>query len=289
MNHSQLRAFHTVATEGSFTGAAHALRVSQPTLSAHVRLLEEGYGVELFERRGRSIQLTEFGRSLKEITNRYFSVEREAETLLSGARDRLKGQLLVAADSPFYMITLLAAYSRRYPDVHLVLTFGNSETVFRRVTNGSCDVGFIPELTEDDNVHALAIRKDRLVAIVSSDHALAGARQIGLADLQTETVLLREQGSVTRKVFEAELERQELSLPSTMELGSREAVREGAAGGLGVGIINAGETGEDARLQQLAISNARLDLTEYIACLKTRKSTPQVAALLEIAADLRQV
>ncbi len=289
MNHSQLRAFHAVATEGSFTRAAHALNVSQPTLSAHVRFLEEGYGVELFERRGRSIRLTEFGRSLKEITNKYFSVEREVETLLSGARDRLKGRLQVAADSPFYMITLLAAYSRRHPDVRQVLTFGNSETVLKRVTNGSCDVGFIPELTGDDNVHALAIRKDRLVAIVSNDHALAGARQIGLGDLQAETVLLREQGSMTRKVFEAELDRQGISLPNTMELGSREAVREAAAGGLGVGIINAGETGQDTRLQQLEIARARLDLTEYIACLKTRKSTPQVAALLEIAAEMRQV
>ncbi len=289
MNHSQLRAFHAVATEGSFTGAAHALRVSQPTLSAHVRLLEQGYGVELFERRGRSIQLTEFGRSLKEITNRYFSVEQEAETLLSGARERLKGRLQVAADSPFYMISLLAAYSRRYPDVRQVLTFGNSEVVLKRVTNGTCDVGFVAELTGDNNVHALPIYKDRLVAIVSNLHALASARQIGLVDLQTETVLLREQGSMTRKLFEAELDRQGLALPVTMELGSREAVREAAAGGLGVGIINAGETGEDSRVQQLTIAGARLDLTEYIACLKSRKTTPQVAALLEIAAEMRQV
>ncbi|MEM7429632.1 MAG: LysR substrate-binding domain-containing protein [Pseudomonadota bacterium] len=287
MNHSQLRAFHAVATEGSFTGAAHALRVSQPTLSAHVRLLEEGYGVDLFERRGRSIQLTEFGRSLKEITNRYFSVEQEAETLLLGARDRLRGRLQVAADSPFYMITLLAAYARRYPDVRQILTFGNSETVLKRVMNGSCDVGFFAELRGDDNVYARPISRDRLVAIVSKEHALAGIRQIGLSELQTETVLLRERGSMTRTILEAELERQGIVLRLTMEMGSREAVREAAAGGLGVGVMNSGETGEDGRLLQIAIEGDGLELTEYIACLKTRTSTPQVAALMDMAEAMK--
>lgn len=289
MNHSQLRAFHSVATEGSFTGAAHALRVSQPTLSAHVRLLEEGYGVELFERRGRTIQLTEFGRSLKEITNRYFAVELEAEALLAGAQDKLRGQLQVAADSPFYMISLLSAYSRRYPNVRQVLSFGNSETVLRKIADGSCDVGFVPELKSQDNVYALPVFRDQLVALVSNEHALAHAKQVSLSELQNEPVLLREQGSMTRSVFELELDRQGVTLPKTMELGSREAVREAAAGGLGVGIMNAGETGQDNRVQQLTITGAKLDVTEYIACLKTRKTEPQVAALLEIAAEMGQV
>ena len=83
--------------------------------------------------------------------------------------------------------------------------------------------------------------------------------------------------------------RQGVTLPKTMELGSREAVREAAAGGLGVGIMNAGETGQDNRVQQLTITGAKLDVTEYIACLKTRKTEPQVAALLEIAAEMGQV
>jgi len=73
MNHSQLRAFHAVAQENSFTKAAAALQVSQPTLSGHVKALEDGYGVTLFQRGGRQVEMTEFGKSLFAVTQRYFA------------------------------------------------------------------------------------------------------------------------------------------------------------------------------------------------------------------------
>ena len=287
MNHSQLRAFHAVANEGSFTRAANLLRVSQPTLSAHVRQLEEGYGVDLFERRGRSVHLTEFGASLKEITTRYFNTEREIETLLARAKDLLRGRLRIAADSPFYMLSVLSTYARRYPAVRQSFTFGNSERVLAALLKGECDVAFLPELQVDERLHALPFFRDSLVTVVSSDHPWAQQRRVQLTDLAAETVLLRERGSQTLAVFERALESAGVRLKHTIQLGSREAVREAAANGLGVGIINKGEIGQDERLRALTISKADLGLTEYLACLKARRSTPEIAALFEMAADGR--
>lgn len=287
MNHSQLRAFHAVASEGSFTRAANVLRVSQPTLSAHVSALEEGYGVELFERRGRSIHLTEFGQSLKEITTRYFSTESEIETLLSRAKDLLRGRLRIAADSPFYMISLLSTFSRRYPAVRQNFTFGNSEKVLRTLLAGECDVAFLPELEVDNRLHALPFFRDRLVTLVAASHPWAQQRRIQLSDLAEETVLLRERGSQTLAVLERALDAAGVRLKETIELGSREAVREAAANGLGVGIINEGEIGQDERLHTLVITKVDLSVTEYVACLDARKSTPEIAALFEIAGQVR--
>lgn len=289
MNHSQLRAFHAVATEGSFTGAANMLRVSQPTLSAHVRLLEEGYGIELFERRGRSIHLTEFGRSLKEITTRYFATEREAETLLARAKDLLKGRLRVAADSPFYVIPVLSAFSRRYPAVHQALTFGNSEKVLRDLLAGNCDIAFLPEIEPDPRIHAMPFYRDRLVTMVSNSHPLAQQKRIRLSELVEETILLRERGSTTRALFERTIEEAGLTLKETMELGSREAIREAVAAGLGVGIVNASEVGRDDRLHTLTIRKAKLNLTEYMVCLESQKANPEIAAVFEIASEMRQL
>ncbi len=289
MNHSQLRAFHAVANEGSFTRAANVLRVSQPTLSAHVRSLEEGYGVELFERRGRSVHLTEFGLSLKEITARYFATESEIETLLSRAKDLLRGRLRIAADSPFYMISLLSTFSRRYPAVRQNFTFGNSERVLSTLLTGECDVAFLPELEEDERLHALPFFRDRLVTLVSTTHPWAQQRRIQLTDLADETVLLRERGSQTLAVLERALDAAGIRLKETIELGSREAVREAAANGLGVGIINEGEIGQDDRLHALMIAKADLSVTEYVACLEARKSTPEIAALFEIAEQVRSL
>ena len=86
ISHSSLRAFHAVATEGSFTKAARALNVTQPTLSGQVKALEEQFGVRLFDRRKRKIELTDIGRNLLDITWRMFGLEAEAEQVLTAAK-----------------------------------------------------------------------------------------------------------------------------------------------------------------------------------------------------------
>src|ERR687884_691949 len=98
MNHAGLRAFHAVATEGSFTRAAAALNVTQPTLSAQVKGLEERYGAALFVRRGRGIALTELGEALLEISRRLFALEEQAGELLARARELAVGHLRLGAD-----------------------------------------------------------------------------------------------------------------------------------------------------------------------------------------------
>jgi len=131
MNHAYLRAFHAVAAEGGFTRAAASLNVSQPTLSSQVKALEAAYGVRLFERRGRKVIPTALGRDLLEITRRLFSLEGEAEALLSASRGLKHGHLRVGADAPYHIIGALAAFGRRYPGVRLSLVTGNSETLLR--------------------------------------------------------------------------------------------------------------------------------------------------------------
>ncbi len=288
MNHSQLRAFHAVALEGSFTKAANVLRVSQPTLSGHVKALEEGYGVELFERGGRSIRLTEFGRSLQEITGRYFGVEREAESLLATAKGLLQGRLRVAADSPYYVVPLLAQFSRRYPTVEKTLSFGNSEKVLADLFAHRCEVGIIPDLTADERLYSVPFRRDRLVVFVNTGHVWAKQRSVRLNELAGQTMLLRERGSTTRAIFEHALHSRGVSLGDTLELGSREAIREAVAEGLGIGIVSEGEIGRDDRLHTLMVRDAALNVVEYAACLEERKTIPEVAAFLNLAKETGQ-
>jgi len=102
MNHAQLRAFHAVASEGSFTRAAAAHHVTQPTLWGQVKALEEGFGVRLFDRRGRKVAPTELGRELLALTRRIFALEAEAEQLLSAARGLSKA---ISGSAPMRPIT----------------------------------------------------------------------------------------------------------------------------------------------------------------------------------------
>lgn len=285
MNHSQLKAFHAVATEGSFTKAAERLRVSQPTLSGHVKALEESYGVSLFDRSGRNVAITEFGRSLLEITGRYFATEREAEQALAAAKGLLRGKLRVAADSPFFVVPVLAAFSRRYPSVTKTLSFGNSREVLAELRARRCDVAIIARHPDDEKILVQPVQRDRLVVIVNAGHVWARQRSIRMEELSGQTMLLRESGSSTRAVLEQALDERNITLGETMELGSREAIREGVAEGLGIGVISEGELGHDERLHTLNVRDAALNVVEYAACLHKQKTAPEVSAFLEMLGE----
>src|SRR6266436_6189350 len=117
MNHSQLRAFHAVASEGSFTKAAGALHVTQPTLSGQVKTLEETYGVRLFDRRGRRVSPTALGQELLVLTRRLFSLEAETEHLLSAAQGLRKRHLRVSAYPPCRVNASLSGFTAASPSL----------------------------------------------------------------------------------------------------------------------------------------------------------------------------
>ncbi|MFI4986398.1 MAG: LysR substrate-binding domain-containing protein [Alphaproteobacteria bacterium] len=285
INHAQLRAFHAVASEGSFTRAAAALHVTQPTLSAQVKELEAGYGVRLFERVGRGVEITELGKALHEITRRQFSVETEAEELLLSARGLLRGLLRLAADAPYHVIPLLSAFTRRYPGIKLALAFGNSQEMLAGLIERKCDVAVLADLVADERLHAVAFRRDRLMLFVERRHPWAGRKSVKLGELAGQRFVLREPGSITRARFEEAIMRAGIALGDTLEVGSREAVREAVAAGLGLGAVFASEFGHDTRLHPIAIRGARIESTEFAACLKDRLEVRVVKAFFDLLAE----
>jgi len=285
INNTHLRAFHAVAAEGGFSRAAQARHVSQPTLSGQVRALEERYGIKLFERRGRGIELTDLGRALFDITRRLFAQELDAEQLLVAARGLTGGQLRVGADAPYNVIPMLAALKRRYPGVQLRLTFGNTEQVLEDLMRRRCDVAVLPDLKPDERLHAVPFRRDRLVAFVERGHPWAARRSIKLNELAGQRLILREAGSNTRAVFERALKQAGIGMTDTLEIGSREAVREAVAAGLGAGIVFESEFGRDDRLHPLALRDVSLEAVEYAACLAERQDVRTVRAFFDLLGE----
>lgn len=282
ITHAQLRAFHAVASEASFTRAADALHVTQPTLSAQVKSLEESYGVLLFDRRGRRTEPTELGRQLLAVTRRYFGLETEAEQLLAATRGLRGGHLRVGADAPQHVMAELSAFQRRYPGVRLSLSIGNSDEVLQELLDHRSDVAIIADLPEDARLFARPLRRDHLIAFVERAHPWAERGAIGLAELASRRVILREVGSTTRRAFEAALARAGIAIGEVLEIGSREGVREAVAAGLGVGIVSAFEFGHDARLRALVIEGAPIEMLESVACLADRRELRIVRAFLEV-------
>lgn len=282
MNHLHLRAFHAVAVHGSFTRAARALNVTQPTISDQIKGLESRYEAKLFERHSRRVEMTALGRALYDVTRRQFKLEADAEQLLLTAKGLTHGQLRVAAGAPHLIIPLLGSFKRRHPGIQLSLQFGNSAIVLRSLFDRRCDLVVLPDIGADARLHALPIRRDRLIAFVEGGHPWSVRRSIHLADLQGQSLVLREVGSRTRAVFEAAMARAGVGLGETLEIGSREGVREAVAAGLGIGIVSEAELGVDPRLHAIAIRESGLEVTEYAACLAERQSVRVVAAFFDL-------
>ena len=285
MTYANLRAFHAVASHGSFTRAAESLGVTQPTLSAQVKALEETYGVALLDRRGRGVAATGLGAQLLEITRRLLLLEAEANELLSRARDLTAGQLRVAAGGPYYAVPLLAAFRARYPGVHISLSIGNSEEVLDALLHDRADVAVMSDLEPDPRLEAMPYAEHRLVVFVPRGHPWARARGIRLRDLAGQPMVLRESGSMTRRLFEQAIARAKVTPRVVMEIESREAVSEAVAAGLGIGVVSEAEFGHDERLAAVPVTDFAMLTREYVVCLKERRRLRIVSAFLAQAQD----
>jgi len=286
MSNAQLRAFHAVAREGSYTAAARALGASQSNLSGHVKALETAYGVRLFERQGRGVRITDLGRQLFAVTDRLFAVEAEAVVLLGGGRATRVARLSVSADAAHHALPVLAEFKKRHPHAALSLRIGNSEQVLRDLIDHRADVGVTALAPEDPRLFGFRFRRDRLVLFVPRSHPWAKRRSVPFIDLAGQAVVLREMGSVTRAVFDRALAGAGIRLAESLSIESREAVREAVAAGFGVGVGFAREVPPDERLAVLAVPDAPFEVAEYVACHADRKTLPPIRLYLDIARAL---
>lgn len=278
---SGLRAFHAVAQFESFTRAARARGVSQPTLSAQVRSLEESYGIRLFDRLGRNVRLTALGQSLFVITARLAAAEDEASDFLAGTKTLTRGHLRLAADSAGHILDVLARFKETHPGLTFGLTIGNSQNVLDQVLAYEADVAITARQTSDPRIHALRLRTDRLVGFVAAGHPFARRRSVPIEAMAGADLVLRERGSVTREVFEARLVEAGIRPGTLLEVQSREAVREAVAAGLGLGVVFGSEFRPGEGLRRLAISGADLAVAEYAVCLEERRRIPLVRAFMD--------
>ena len=283
ISHAHLRSFHAVATHGSFTRAAESLHVTQPTLSGQVKELEERYGIKLFLRHGRHIELTDIGRSAYSITHLLFRHEEEVEQLFQSASALTTGELLVAADSPYIVTPLLAQFQRLYPGIQISIRYGNSQQLMSWLESRLCDVAFLPNIPQaDDRFISIPLEPDKLVVFVNQDHAWSERRSITMEELLEQRIILREKGSRTRSIFEEAVAEAGGQLHDVMEISGREGVREAVAAGFGVGIVAENELVADSRLRPLRVSNAELIHEEYFICLKERRSQRVTDAFLKM-------
>jgi aminoethylphosphonate catabolism LysR family transcriptional regulator len=286
MNLVWLRAFHAVARDGSFTRAAERLGVTQPTLSAQVKALEDQYGVVLLDRHGRSVEPTGLGRTLMGMSQRLFVAAEEAEELMNRAGDLIEGEMRFGTDAPFHVAPLLAAFGQRHPKLALSVAIANGDDTLDALLRHRIDAGVIADVQDDPRLVAQPFGTSRLAAFVRRDHPWAARAGVHLKDFASETVITREYGSRTRRVFETALAAQGAKLTRRIEVETREAGKEVVAAGLGVGYIADLELGHDSRLVAVPILDGDVVIREYAVALADRAQLALTRAFFSVVSDL---
>lgn len=269
------------------TAASRVIGVSQPTITTQIKALEQYYGVELFHRNSRGLELTELGRDLLLKTQKFFGAEDEIAELLQAATKLEHGHLKIGAVGPYHVMRMISRFSARYPNIHVSIDLGNSRDVLKRLEEYRVDIAVLSQIEPNIELWSMPFMRHRVVAFVAGDHPWAGKRSIRLKDLERQRILMREEGSMTRRAFETAIAEAGLSCGSILEIGSREAVGEGVAEGLGIGIVSDASIGHDARVHALAICDADIFTYTHVACLRERRATRLIETFFEIIEPFR--
>jgi DNA-binding transcriptional LysR family regulator len=253
LDNFRLVVFRAVAEQHSFRKAAEELYLTQPAVSLQIKALEEDIGVQLFDRTGAHIALTESGKVLLEYSRRANALFVQAEHEIAALSGDHAGKLSLGASSTiaqYVLPRLLGEFTRDLPRVHPVMISGNTEQIVEAVEKQKIDLGLIEGPARSRDVKTEPFLEDELVLIVSAAHEWAELKSIPCSEIAAARLLMRERGSGTRRIVEMALARQGIKATPriVMELDSTEAIKSAVEAGLGIGFISRWAIAKDLRL-----------------------------------------
>lgn len=274
----------------SFTKAAEALLLSQPTISEHIRTLEETVGEKLIDRLGREVLPTPAGRIFYQYARGILQMREEAIQALQQFRGNLSGNLTLGASTipgTYVLPGFVGSFKARHPAIQITLRISDTAQIVEEVVQGNVEAGMVGSKWNDRRLSLEEVFLDELVLTVSQDHKWARKKRIQVGDLAGEPFLSRERGSGTRMAMEKILEEQGFDISRLFvvgEMGSTEAVRQSIKARLGVAILSRLAVQEDVQHGTLAlveIDGVRFSRPLYLITRKNRQMSPLCSAFLD--------
>ncbi len=284
-----LEVFCRIVELRSFSRAAEAVSLTQPTVSAHIKSLEAEVGLRLFDRIGRAVAPTQAGELLYGYARRLLTLCAEARQALGEHKGGLHGHLIVAGSSipaAYVLPGLVVAFKRKHPAVTLTLAAGDSRSVVRGVVDGSFELGVVGARFEEGRLDYQRFTEDELVLAVPAGHPWANRSTVRPLELAGEAFVMRERGSGTRKTMEDALAARGVepgSLQVSLEVTSNEAMRQAVKAGAGLAVISRRAIEDDlghGQLVALRVQGVRLKREFYLITHRSRSRSPLAEAFL---------
>lgn len=244
MTLEQLRIFVAVAEREHVTQAAKELNLTQSATSAAVSALEARYATKLFDRIGRRIVLTQAGKLFLVEAKSVLARAAAAEKVLADLAGLERGSLRIGASQTagnYWLPEIIHRYQSLFPGVSIALKIGNTETVAADVEDGVADLGFIEGEIDNPVLSVTPVADDDMVLVVAPNNPLAKQPSCALAQIAQARWVVREAGSGTRAILEADVAKLGIdpkSLDIALELPSNEAVRGAVVAGSGITILS---------------------------------------------------
>lgn len=277
MDIHQLKIFVSVFKNRSFSRASEELYLTQPTISDHIKTLEEEFNCKLFDRLGRTIIPTKEAEVLYSHAIEIIEKANTIKDVIGQFKKDLAGELIIGASTipGTYLIPhIMADFQKKHPSVSFQILESDSKGIVDRVLKHELLMGIVGAKLNDTQIHYMPFMDDELIAV--SSPSLIKKERLTLKELIKFPMVLREQGSGTRKETEKILENKGVSLEDIQIggiFGSTDAVKQAVKAGLGISILSRLSVIDELKyhiLKEIKLTDIEMKRKFYIATHKKR-------------------
>ena len=247
MNLKQLEAFVQVAEGGSFSKAAKELFLTQPTISSHISSLERELNARLFVRNTKEVSLSEDGIKLYKYAKQMLDLQREIEVTFGMDEEGESHAVTIAASTipaQYLLPEVLTRFSERYPQEQIRIQETDSSKVVMQIVDHRVDIGFTGTVLEKKHCKYIPFYKDELVIITPNTpkyQELAQGNKEDISWIKKEHVIMREEGSGTRKEAELQLKGAGVKfagLDIIPSIENQETIKKSVRQGMGISVLS---------------------------------------------------
>ena len=274
MEFRQLESFCAVVRYQSFTKAAEKLYISQPTISTHIRMLEQEFNSRLIIRTTKNIEITPHGKELFACAQKIFTLKNDLIQKWSEENKKIIriGASTIPAD--YILPEVLPLFCQKYPDIQLHIHQNDSGNILQSILNGKFTIGMVGMKAFEKELDFVPFFHDEIVMITPKQEKFLHFAQKAfnqddlISLLKKETIILREQGSGSKKRLESYFEQinlSEKSLNIVARLNDQESIKKLVASGLGISFISAKAITDADNLLTIKLPENNLTRSLYFA------------------------
>lgn len=289
MDLHRLEVFCRVVELRSFTKAAEALLLFQPTISEHIRTLEQLLREKLLDRLGREVFPTPAGQILYRYAQKMLNLREEALQAIARYKGELSGQLVVGASTipgTYILPKVIGSFKALHPSIQLMLKISGTGEIAEAVMRGDLEIGLVGSRSKDRRLKTEEIFSEELILSVYPEHPWSSRDEVEMEEMYSEPFILRERDSGTRMVMSQILEAQGFDfskLNVVAEIATTQAVVESIKARIGISILSRQAVEEDLRrgsLVAVPLKGIRFHRPFYFIQRANRQLSPLCEAFL---------